>query len=107
MRLIVVLCFVGTNIALGQMGLYGNLYLSASQSLAIINEPLYFFEGIIQSENDTAALIFLGTAQALNASQHSHSQAKIRIKAQENFSFPLGQQARYLPLELQQATSKA
>ena len=53
------------------MGLYGNLYLSASQSLAIVNEPLYFFEGIIQSENDTAALIFLGTDEALNASQAS------------------------------------
>ena len=53
------------------MGLYGNLHISASQSLAISNESLYFFEGVIQSENDSSALVFLGTAQALNASHQS------------------------------------
>ena len=105
MRFLIVFFFVGTNFASAQMGVYGDLYLSASQSLAIANTPLYFFDGIIQSESDTAALVFLGSAQAFNASQQSHSQAKTRITTQESFSFPLGQQGRYLPLELQQATS--
>ena len=101
----IIIFFVGINISHAQMGLHGNLYLSASQSLAIANAPLYFYEGIIQSENDSSALVFLGTAQALNASQQSHSQVKTRISVQENFSFPLGQQDRYLPLELQGATA--
>ena len=64
MRILYVLFIVGTNISIAQMGLHGNLYLSASQSLAIENEALYFFDGVIQSENDTSALIFLGTAPA-------------------------------------------
>lgn len=105
MRILYVLFIVGTNISIAQMGLHGNVYLSSYQRLAIENEALYFYEGIIQSENDTSALIFLGTAQALNASQQSHSQVKTRITVQENFSFPLGQQGRYLPLELQGATA--
>ena len=67
--------------------------------------PFIFFEGVIQSENDSSALVFLGTAQALNASQQSYSQVRKRIVAQENFSFPLGQQGRYLPLGLQQGST--
>ena len=39
-RFLIVLYSVGTNIAIAQMGLHGNLYLSASQSLAIENEDL-------------------------------------------------------------------
>ena len=46
------------------MGLYGNIYLAGSQSLAIKNAPFYFFNGIAQSDRDTAALVFLGSAQA-------------------------------------------
>lgn len=87
------------------MGVYGDLYLSDSQSLAIANTPLYFFDGIIQSESDTAALVFLGSAQAFNASQQSHSEVKTRITAQEEFIFPTGQQGRYLPLRLQQGSA--
>ena len=106
-RFLIVIFFAGANIVSAQMGFHGNLYLSASQSLAIADESFYFFEGVIQSESDTAALVFLGTAQALNASQQSHSQAKTQITAQENFSFPLGQQGRYLPLGLQQGSAAA
>lgn len=83
------------------MGPYGNVYLSGSSHLAIKNAPLYFFNGIAQSDRDTAALVFLGSAQALNASQQSHTEIKTRITAQEDFVFPLGQQGRYLPLGLQ------
>lgn len=71
MRYISFLFLVGIKIGSAQMGLYGNLYISASQSLAISNESLYFFEGVIQSENESSSLVFLGTAQALNASQQS------------------------------------
>ena len=37
-RFLIVLYSLGTNIAIAQMGLHANLYLSASQSLAIENE---------------------------------------------------------------------
>ena len=87
------------------MGLYGNVYLAASHSLSVNNVPLYFFEGTIQSDSDTAALVFLGSAQTLNASQQSHSEVKTRITAQEAFIFPTGQQGRYLPLGLQQGSA--
>lgn len=100
MRFLFFSLFIGINISSAQMGLYGNVYLSGSSNLAIKNVPLYFFNGIAQSDGDTAALVFLGSAQVLNASQQSHSQAKTQITAQENFSFPLGQQGRYLPLGL-------
>lgn len=70
---LIVLHIVWTNIAIAQMGLHGNLYLFDSHSLAIENVPLYFNEGIIQSEKNTSDLVFLGTAQALNASEQSHS----------------------------------
>ena len=39
-RFLIVLYSVGTNIAIAQMGLHGNHYLSGSQSLAIENEAL-------------------------------------------------------------------
>ena len=87
------------------MGLYGNIYLADSHSLAVNNVPLYFFNGTIQSESDTSALAFLGSAQALDASQQSHSEVKTRITAQEEFIFPTGQQGRYLPLGLQQGSA--
>ena len=80
--------FIGINISSAQMGPYGNVYLSGSSHLAIKNAPLYFFNGIAQSDRDTAALVFLGSAQALNASQQSHTEIKTRITAQEDFVFP-------------------
>lgn len=58
------------------MGLYGDVYLPGSSHLAIKNAPLYFFNGIVQSDRDTAALVFLGSAQALNASQQSQLAAR-------------------------------
>ena len=105
LRFLFVFLFIGINICSAQMGLYGNIYLAGSQSLAIKNAPFYFFNGIAQSDRDTAALVFLGSAQALNASQQSHSEIKTLITAQENFIFPLGQQGRYLPLGLQQGST--
>ena len=105
LRFSFVFLFIGINISSAQMGLYGNIYVGGSQSLAIKNAPFYFFNGIAQSDRDTAALVFLGSAQALNASQQSHSEIKTLITAQENFIFPLGQQGRYLPLGLQQGST--
>ena len=64
LRFLFVFLFIGINICSAQMGLYGNIYLAGSQSLAIKNAPFYFFNGIAQSDRDTAALVFLGSAQA-------------------------------------------
>jgi len=82
-RFLFLFFLIGINISLAQVGLYGNIYLGDSHSLAVNNVPLYFFNGTIQSESDTSALAFLGSAQALDARQQSHSEVKTRITAQE------------------------
>ena len=58
------------------------------------------------SNGDSAQLLLLGSAQALNASEASHSEIKVNIKAQNTFSFPLGKQDRYLPLYLSEGDTE-
>ena len=94
-------------ISFAQLGLYGALQVASSEVIALQDQPLYFFNGVIGSEGEDAQFLFLGNAQALNASQDAYSEIEVSIAAQENFIFPLGNQGRYLPLLLSEANTTA
>lgn len=85
------------NITFPQLGLYGALQVASNKVIALQDQPLYFFNGVIGSEGEDAQLLFLGSAQALNANEDAYSEIEVSIAAQDNFIFPLGNQGRYLP----------
>lgn len=95
------------NITFPQLGLYGALQIASNKVIALQDQPLYFFNGVIGSEGEDAQLLFLGSAQALNASEDAYSEIEVSITAQENFIFPLGNQGRYLPLQLREGNATA
>ena len=95
------------NDSFSQLGLYGALQVASNKVIALQDQPLYFFNGVIGSEGEDAQLLFLGSAQALNASEDAYSEIEVSIAAQDNFIFPLGNQGRYLPLQLSEGNATA
>ena len=71
------------NFSFAQLGLYGALQVASADVIALQDQPLYFFNGVIGSEGDDAQLLFLGSAQALNASQDAYSEIEVSITASE------------------------
>lgn len=106
-RLTIVFFLLLHSLSLAQFGLHGELQLASNKAIALQDQPLHFFNGVISSEGENAQLLFLGSAQALNASEAAYSEVEVSIAGQDNFIFPLGKQGRYLPLQLREGNTAA
>lgn len=89
------------------MAFYGDLALGENTTLAIHEQAIHFYQGVVTSNEDTSTVSFLNNAQAFNAHPQSYVQTPVAIDAQATFRFHMSQlEIDYIDRMLLKAFSK-
>jgi len=85
------------------MAFYGDLALGNNTTLAIHEQAIHFYQGVVTSNDDASTVSFLSNAQAFNAHPQSYIQTAVAIDAQARFRFPTGDLDHYFPFKILEA----
>ncbi|MDB2456440.1 hypothetical protein N9W60_01025 [Flavobacteriaceae bacterium] len=90
-----------------QVGIYGDIYISNNEFLAIHTPATHFIDGIVLTDPfQPGALKFMKDNHPVDAHFGSHAQADVISIETPEFIFPVGDQGIYQPLKISEGNSE-